>query len=61
MIVVIMTLTTITMVMGAAEIMNDAIEEIRVWMERNFVKVNSKKTEYMLISSPHNEKHNRID
>ena len=38
---------------GAAEIMNDAIEEIRVWMERNFVKLNSKKTEYMLISSPH--------
>ena len=33
--------------------MNDAIEEIRVWMERNFVKLNSKKTEYMLISSPH--------
>ena len=31
----------------------DAIEEIRVWMERNFVKLNSKKTEYMLISSPH--------
>ena len=38
---------------GAAEIMNDAIEEIRVWMERNFVKLNSKKAEYMLISSPH--------
>ena len=33
--------------------MHDAIEEIRVWMERNFVKLNSKKTEYMLISSPH--------
>ena len=38
---------------GAAEIMNDAMEEIRVWMERNFVILNSKKTEYMLISSQH--------
>ena len=37
----------------AAAAISAAIEEIRCWMRRNFLKLNEKKTEYLLLSSPH--------
>ena len=37
----------------AAAAMSAVIVEIRCWMKHNFLKLNEKKTEYILISSPH--------
>ena len=37
----------------AAAAVGAAIEDIRRWMRSNFLKLNEKKTEYLLFSSPH--------
>jgi hypothetical protein len=34
--------------------MQDCIQDVRVWMEQNFLKLNDSKTEFLVISSHHN-------